>query len=136
MTFKKEADVPIVDYPESYGFMKRKEMMSPIQFFKLARLTSTGEKGRAMPIKEYIKQTIYDGSVKKAIIGLKSKKALVPTPWLEFRDGYIKEHEGRNRAWAGELVGRKQIPVWFIWKKGDVVPPENYDDIYSYWEGK
>ena len=48
-----------------------------------------------------------------------SDKPEVPTPWLEYRDGYPIEHEGRHRAIAARDAGKEKIPVYKIYKKGD-----------------
>lgn len=134
MTFKNETGVPIVDFPGSFGYTKRKVMMSPMQFFRLARLTSTDESSRQLLLKEYIRITTYSGGIDKALSGLRDSRPLVPTPYLEFKNGKVKDHEGRNRVYAGHLLKRKQIPVWFIWKVGDVVPSKDLSKIDSFWK--
>ena len=134
MTFKQETDIPIVDHPSSFGFTRRKVMMSPMQFIKLARMTSTDLENRSMSIAQYMKITRAEESVRKAYAGLKSSKPLVPTPYFEFKYGRIKDHEGRNRAYASMELNRKQIPVWFIWEKTDRTPPKNLSSIRPYWD--
>jgi hypothetical protein len=133
MTFKKETTVPIVDFPESYGYKKVRVMMSPKKFMELAKLTATQQKYRDENIISYMRNTTYPNSVERAKVGLLDTRPLVPTPYLEFKDGKIKEHEGRNRAMASLELGRKQIPVYLIWFKEDIAPPKDLDKVKTYW---
>jgi hypothetical protein len=132
--FKEKTEIPIVDHPEHYGYLKKKVMMSPMAFFKLARLTSGNHESRTLPLQKYIQATTFELSSERAKTGLKSPNSVVPMGYFEFKFGRIKDHEGRNRALAAHKLEYEEIPVWFLWHKDDKEPTLDIDKIRSYWE--
>lgn len=132
MAFKLETTIPIVDYPASFGYEKRTVHIPPREFLKLAQKTSLDFEYIYMDLDKYIKINTYEPSIKQAMKGLRSKRKVVPAPYIEFKHGKAIEHEGRNRAVASLRLGIKTIPVHFIWKKGERAPSRELYKIKPY----
>jgi hypothetical protein len=78
-----KSTVPIVDYPDDYGYKTKKYEVTPDEFIDLAKLTSTNYKSKLMDRKDYEELIRSDKSVKNAKKGLKSKKKVVPMPTMK-----------------------------------------------------
>jgi hypothetical protein len=128
-----KADTPIIDYPESYGYVTEKKMMSPQDFIDETRkeaILRILKKGKGhdksedwiFESPEKYEQVIIDKkTVDKLKPLIKSKTSKVPIVWLEYdNEGMIVNHEGRHRAVASRDLGIKKIPVKILRKKVDL----------------
>lgn len=120
--FKRETTIPIVDHPESYGYHTEVVHMTPREFMSMAQETTgvaIGEDSvlRHVPLEMYRKHVIEESTAKGYAKQMK-KGTKFPMPYIEFRDGKPRDHEGRHRAAAAELLGVKKIPVIYL-KRSD-----------------
>jgi len=111
-----KSTVPIVDYPESFGYKGKLIWMSPREFLKKAQSGYGSEETRNMSEEEHRKQTEYIPSIEKTKQGLIKGNGEVPIGYLEINEDGRIDHEGRNRAWASIDLGIEKIPVKVIWK--------------------
>jgi len=106
--------VPIIDYPESYGFPPAKRRnITPKEFMGYAQKTGYGDSLTMTP-EDYKRRVISKSNLVRIKAGLQSNKPVVPIPYIETRKGVPIEHEGRHRAIAAEELGHKTIPVMFV----------------------
>ena len=112
--FSLKAGVPIVDYPESYGYKKKTVYMSPNDYMQKAYASHGYTESGFANVEEYEKGNIFPGNLKRIKEGLQQKEQVVPTPWLETKQGRLVEQEGRHRAVAARELGYKTIPVHII----------------------
>jgi len=120
--FGEEAGVPIVDYPQSYGYKRTKRMISPNEFLDYTRqqslLTTNWGKEKGYEYlqnpKTYEKAVIMPTNVARLKPIIKSSKGKMSVPWIETKRGVPVEHEGRHRAVAAREVGYSKIPVYFV----------------------
>jgi len=102
ITWRDEVEVPMIDYPDSFGYAYEKKvvMMSPDEFLKKA-----GGK-------------TYDDHLKK-IEGVFEKDKSFASPFLEMNDsGEIVKHDGRHRVLYAKRQGVKEVPVVMFKYKG------------------
>lgn len=111
-----KTDIPMVDYPESFGKKVRKKLVyiSPLQFLEMCKFTSMKRNQREMNLNMYIRNIIVKSSIKKIKQGLQSGTNVIPLPYIETVLGVPFNHEGRNRAIAAMELGIQKIPVILI----------------------
>lgn len=134
MAWSGKAEVPFVDAPSSYGYKKKKKMITPEEFMQLARATSTNDEWRGKPLEEYKLSTVLwhrnsrvndrlkrlqEKRLEQIKSGLRSTEKVVPVPYVEFKEGKPRSHEGRHRAVAAEELRIKKIPVFFMYKENE-----------------
>jgi len=109
--FHSQTTTPMMDYPADYGVVGKTIKMSPDEFIR--RTQSETEQSRNMSQAEYEKSFLgHDKSyMDKLAQAIKSPEPLVNMPYLETKEGIQSEHEGRNRALAARMAGKKTIPV-------------------------
>jgi hypothetical protein len=146
MAFKQTSGVPIVDYPEQYGYTGKTVEMTPNQFMREARASN---QAWDMTEDEYEKNTVTKyrypeereaalkrpgvnkkeldeyieykkGYMDKLKGAIESEDEVVPMPYIEYNErGFPKDHEGRHRAVAARDAGKEKIPVRIISKEKD-----------------
>jgi hypothetical protein len=112
--FMLKTTVPIVDYPESYGYTKRTVYMSPDDYMKKAYASHGYARSGFMSVEDYEKANIQQSNVDRIKEGLRKKEKVVPAPWLETRRGIYEDQEGRHRAVAARQLGMGKIPVHIL----------------------
>jgi len=108
--FGDEARVPIVDYPEQYGYKKKKVMMTPDEYMMKSRIAHQWE---GTP-EQYEKSTVFPSNVEKLKPIIASKEGKMAVPWIETKRGKYYDQEGRHRAVAARQLGIKKIPVFMV----------------------
>ena len=125
MAWSGKTTVPIVDYPESYGYKKIIKQISPNDFMEITRQESLkniqksgGKRDKNVEYmyhpEKYEEVIIDKENVKRLKPALLSKRKIMAEPWIETRKGEVVGHEGRHRAIAARELGMKIIPVHFV----------------------
>jgi len=112
--FGDKAGVPIVDFPESYGYLRKKVFMHPNEFMLKAQQGYSNQESRSWPQNVHEKAVISTKNVERLKKIINDPEQEMAVPWLETKQGIIKEHEGRHRAIAARELGFEEIPVFMV----------------------
>lgn len=120
--FGTDAEIPLANFPESFGYEGETRNMTPDQFLKttfeeVQRKQKRGDTTPFYDLQDYLDNVIIPSNVQKLKEELNKKGTKVDIPYLEFDDkGVPVGHEGRHRATAAKEIGMKKIPVRIIRK--------------------